>query len=244
MDPPFDNVSPPDSAAPTPLYSVLIVEDCRLLAEALGAEIGRRSWAVAVTLSLRAERPAPWDEPDLVLASGRDGTEHIALAKRLNPDALLIAYDVPENDAAIVACAEIGVHGLVPAGDGLDELDRVISQLALGQTALSPRVGAALLRRLGELALARTSAPVADDHLTPREREVLTLIDLGWTNKQIAESLSIEVRTVKNHVHNLLEKLRVSRRGEAAARLRASSVPPLEVLRAAGAGTGPFERRV
>jgi DNA-binding CsgD family transcriptional regulator len=57
---------------------------------------------------------------------------------------------------------------------------------------------------------------IDDGHLTPREREVLALIELGWSNKQIARQLCIEIRTVKNHVHNLLEKLRVSRRGEAA----------------------------
>jgi DNA-binding NarL/FixJ family response regulator len=56
------------------------------------------------------------------------------------------------------------------------------------------------------------------------------LIERGMTNKQIATTLGIEVRTVKNHVHNLLEKLRVRRRGEAAARLRSARVPALELL--------------
>ena len=56
--------------------------------------------------------------------------------------------------------------------------------------------------------------------LTSREREVVELIDEGCSNKQIARTLSIEVATVKHHVHNLLAKLKVSRRGEAAARFR------------------------
>jgi two-component system, NarL family, nitrate/nitrite response regulator NarL len=56
--------------------------------------------------------------------------------------------------------------------------------------------------------------------LTSREQEILALIDDGMSNKEIARRLTIEVRTVKNHVHNLLEKLQVHRRGEAAALVR------------------------
>ena len=56
--------------------------------------------------------------------------------------------------------------------------------------------------------------------LTPREIEIVRLIDQGCSNKQIAATLSIELPTVKNHVHNLLDKLGVHRRGEAAAQLR------------------------
>lgn len=55
--------------------------------------------------------------------------------------------------------------------------------------------------------------------LTPRELEVLELISRGCTNQQIAQQLVIEVGTVKNHVHSILEKLRVSSRGEAASYL-------------------------
>jgi DNA-binding NarL/FixJ family response regulator len=57
--------------------------------------------------------------------------------------------------------------------------------------------------------------------LTSRELEVVDLIDRGLSNKEIASRLSIEVPTVKNHVHNILEKLGVHRRADAAARMRA-----------------------
>jgi DNA-binding NarL/FixJ family response regulator len=56
--------------------------------------------------------------------------------------------------------------------------------------------------------------------LTSRESEVIRLIDAGLSNKEIAQHLYIEVATVKNHVHNILEKLEVKRRGQAAARVR------------------------
>ena len=56
--------------------------------------------------------------------------------------------------------------------------------------------------------------------LTRRETEIVQLIDQGLSNKEIAQRLGIDIYTVKNHVHNILEKLRVHRRGEAAARMR------------------------
>jgi DNA-binding NarL/FixJ family response regulator len=56
--------------------------------------------------------------------------------------------------------------------------------------------------------------------LTSREREIVRFIDEGLSNKEIARQLSIEVSTVKNHVHNILEKLHVTRRGKVSARVR------------------------
>ena len=83
----------------------------------------------------------------------------------------------------------------------------------------SPRLVAIMFRQLAVLA-----GPVRHDadaaQLTGREREIVQFIDEGLSNKEIARLLSIEVSTVKNHVHNILDKLQVTRRGEAAARLR------------------------
>lgn len=80
-------------------------------------------------------------------------------------------------------------------------------------------MASSLFRCISKLSAAGTPAP-ASVSLTSREREVIELIDQGCSNKQIARTLSIEVATVKHHVHHLLAKLKVSRRGEAAARFR------------------------
>jgi len=90
-----------------------------------------------------------------------------------------------------------------------------------GEAVCSPRVAGALLRRIAALATDGRSDRVPA-HLTKREREIMGLIDEGLSNKEIAKRLRIEVATVKNHVHNILEKLQVHRRGEAAARVRAA----------------------
>ena len=76
-----------------------------------------------------------------------------------------------------------------------------------------------LLRRLAELASALPLGPTAA-RLTPRESEIMRLLDDGLANKDIARRLGIEVATVKNHVHNILDKLQVHRRAEAAAIMR------------------------
>jgi DNA-binding NarL/FixJ family response regulator len=79
-----------------------------------------------------------------------------------------------------------------------------------------------MLRRIAALSADRQGR--AGDVLTPREMEILALIDDGRSNKEIARHLGIELATVKNHVHNLLEKLHVHRRGEAAAHARGRSL--------------------
>ena len=86
----------------------------------------------------------------------------------------------------------------------------------------SPRLAGSLLRRLWSLAPAK-AARSAHAGLTCREQEIAALIGKGLSNKDIAVRLHIEVATVKNHVHHVLEKLQVTRRGQAAARARAAS---------------------
>jgi DNA-binding NarL/FixJ family response regulator len=88
---------------------------------------------------------------------------------------------------------------------------------------------AALLRRVATLADGHDGARGAG--LTAREHEIMELVEQGLSNKEIASALRIELPTVKNHVHNILEKLRVTRRGEAAAKLRTDGelVPSLPV---------------
>jgi DNA-binding NarL/FixJ family response regulator len=82
-------------------------------------------------------------------------------------------------------------------------------------------VTAALLRRVADDARARRLSAFAP--LTTRERQVVALIDEGLSNKEIAARLCIELSTVKNHVHNLIEKLGARGRTEAAARMRTVS---------------------
>lgn len=96
-------------------------------------------------------------------------------------------------------------------------LVRTIEALAKGETLYSPRVVQMLFSRAS--ALAGHNGASSTDYaggLTPRAREIIGLIERGLCNKEIAVHLSIEVQTVKNHVHNILDKLQLQDRREAA----------------------------
>jgi DNA-binding NarL/FixJ family response regulator len=101
-----------------------------------------------------------------------------------------------------------------------DELAAILCSAGPGELACSPRLAAILFRHVA--ALARDQGSAQSRLLTPREREILELIDGGLMNKEIASALSIELTTVKNHVHHILEKLGVTRRAAAAAKVRKS----------------------
>jgi DNA-binding NarL/FixJ family response regulator len=117
---------------------------------------------------------------------------------------------------AVVACAEAGVAGYHLRADSFHELLELIGDVTSGRTQCPPEVSAMLLRRLSELASFRQPAP-KEPVLTARENQILGLLELGRSNQDIAEQLSIAVHTVKNHVHSLLTKLGVGTRAEAAA---------------------------
>lgn len=227
--------------------SLLVVEASRLLGDALAEQLRSLPWVDGVrTASGAREGLDDFEDrpPDLTLLSMQvpEAAGFVWAVLETHPAAKVVAMSVTETEDDIIACAELGVSGLLPVSGGLADLEQILTHVVRGLTTCSPLVAAALLKRVSSLAEekhADSGARYVEEHLTPRERQVLELIERGLTNKEIAHDLCIEVRTVKNHVHNLLEKLRVNRRGEAAARLRSARVPSLEVLRVAGAGTRP-----
>lgn len=131
------------------------------------------------------------------------------------PDIRPVALGLPESEADIVACAEAGAVGYVPREGSIDDLIKTLHQVIRGETQCSPRIAGSLFRRVALLAAERHSHRSAQ-RLTTRECQIVELIHDGFTNRQIAGQLCIEPSTVKNHVHNILEKLQVQRRTEVA----------------------------
>jgi two-component system nitrate/nitrite response regulator NarL len=136
------------------------------------------------------------------------------------PSATVVAIAHSEAEEEIIACVDAGVAGYVLRGDSFADLMALMSCVVRGETLCSPRMAAALLRRVASLANGRVPETTPPARLTAREREIMQLVDDGLSNKQIARRLSIELPTVKNHIHHILQKLQVSRREEAAARFR------------------------
>jgi DNA-binding NarL/FixJ family response regulator len=133
-------------------------------------------------------------------------------------EAPIVALGAPADERQVIALAELGVVGFLERDASLDELVASVVSAAHGEATLPPRIATTLLRRVTGLAARRNSPDAAP--LTVRELQVVDLIAEGLSNKEIATKLCIEVATVKNHVHNILEKLQVSRRSDAVAHLR------------------------
>lgn len=141
----------------------------------------------------------------------------------------VIALGMEESDDGLVACVEEGASGWVPRDGSVDQLVARIHSVARGEMDCSPRLAGRLAERIANLTV-QVDSRASDSRLTARESEIVFLIEEGLSNKQIAGRLSIQLCTVKNHVHRILEKLNVSRRGEVAARARRgmSVLDPLE----------------
>jgi DNA-binding NarL/FixJ family response regulator len=131
----------------------------------------------------------------------------------------VVALGVPETEPDVLACAEAGISGYVPREACLRDLVCGIESVARGEALCSPRIAASLFRRVAILAGERPAGQ-RRAVLTIREHQIIDLIDQGLSNKEIASRLCIEVATVKNHVHNILEKLHVRSRSEAARKMR------------------------
>jgi two-component system, NarL family, nitrate/nitrite response regulator NarL len=133
-----------------------------------------------------------------------------ALAAR-SPQIPLVALGIADSDTDVLACAEKGATAYVTREASVEELKTTIQRAANGELVCSPRTTGTLIRRLGMLAAElHPSTPTV--RLTRREREVASLMREDLSNKEIATRLRIEVATVKNHVHNVLDKLQVHRR--------------------------------
>ena len=182
-----------------------------------------------------------------VVGSASTSSDVLAMAVDLAPDVVLLDLGLPQlevlvreladrsrkvvvlgvNEAgeAILPLIEVGISGYIPREGSIADMFAVVDGAARGESVVSPRVAAGMMERLATLTRERRmiQGPSA---LTSREREIASLIDEGLSNRDIAQRLHIELPTVKNHVHNILEKLQVHRRGEAAAHLRAVSIRP------------------
>lgn len=131
----------------------------------------------------------------------------------------VVAYGVIDEEREAVECAEAGVAGYVSSEASREGLMAAILAVGRGEFLCSARIARLLAKRVTSLA-AEHREPSPLRALTPREKQVFELIDKGLANKEIAMQLGVELSTVKNHVHNMLEKLGAARRGEAAARVR------------------------
>ena len=199
---------------------VLIVVGNRLYREGLAQLVNARDEFTVVGVESSGRdvvKRLDEAEPDVaVIDIGLPDLDEISatLAQR-TPRVPLVAIGINDSDSDLLACAEMGIAGYVTRDSSVEELSEAIQSAANGELICSPRTAGSLVRRLAELAAAERDRNGSGAVLTRREREIATLMCEALSNKEISLRLRIEVATVKNHVHNILEKLHVHRRAEA-----------------------------
>jgi DNA-binding NarL/FixJ family response regulator len=155
--------------------------------------------------------------PDVVLMDlvmpEMDGVTATRLIKQQSPRSQVIVLTSYHEDEHVYPAIRAGALSYLLKSVGLDELVGAVRKAARGEATLHPHVAARLAQ---ELHGAPAGTRWLYDTLSEREREVLNLIATGLTNAQIAERLVISERTVKSHVNNILSKLQVADRTQAA----------------------------
>ena len=164
--------------------------------------------------------------PDVVvmdlLMPGVDGIDATARIKAANPDIEIVAITSFIEEARIVAALEAGASGFLLKDAEADELAAAIRAAASGEVHLDPAVAGIVARRMrsrrgrghGHAASARAGTRSAS--LTARERDVLGGVARGLSNRAIADELGITERTARTHVSNILAKLGLASRTQAA----------------------------
>lgn len=156
--------------------------------------------------------------PDVVVLDVRPpvGT---ALARTLlaaHPAIALVVIGVALDAAEVALWADAGVGGCVSESSSLEDVISSIEAASRGDTPCSPDLAGLLLRGLRLGSRPRGDASLELARLTRREWQILELVTIGLTNKQIAQTLCVEVSTVKNHLHAAFAKLGVNHRSDAA----------------------------
>ena len=163
-------------------------------------------------------------DPQLILMDVRmekmNGIEACREIKSRNPEVHILMITSYTDDDAVISSILAGASGYLLKHVSRADLLRSIRLVASGHSLIDTNTAKQAMERLTQ---------VPGSELTEREREVLTLVARGYTNKQIADTLFVSEKTARNHVSHILDKLGLSRRSEAAAfAVEHKLVPPRE----------------
>ena len=161
-------------------------------------------------------------EPELVLMdvgmSPCNGLEATRVIKTEHPEVKVIIVTVSEDDHDLFEAVKSGAEGYLLKGMSEEELGTTLEKISAGEPALSPGLAARILDEFARMAREGTGrAAGPEGGLTDREREVLRLVADGATNREIGSQLFISENTVSFHMKNILAKLHLKNRAQAAA---------------------------
>lgn len=200
--------------------SVLIVDDHAVVRQGVRAFLDTQPDIRVVAEAASGEdavRLAAEYAPDVVLMDlvmpGMNGVEATRRLKRVSPRTQVVVLTSYHDDDHIFPAIRAGAISYLLKDVGPDELADAVRKAARGEAILHPRIAARVIRELHSVP---QEAPSAFADLTERELEVLRLIAEGLSNAEIAERLVISEKTVKSHVSNILNKLHLADRTQAA----------------------------
>jgi DNA-binding NarL/FixJ family response regulator len=205
------------------LIRLFVVDDLRLLREGLVALLAEQADITVVGTAASGGKALEKIEalrPDVALIDigmpRKDGLTVTQTLRREAPEVKVIILGMPDLNEEIMACIEAGAAGYVLKEATFDYLVETIRAVHGGESFCSPRMAASLFSRIAELVGERQAIiPPSAIKLTAREVEIIKEIAEGLSNREIAQRLSIQLQTVKNHIHNILDKLQLHNRLEA-----------------------------
>ena len=197
---------------------VLVVDDHPLFRQGVVHSLGSDPHLVVVGETSSGEealRLARELLPDVVLLDiSMPGWSGLVTAEKINaacPATTIVMLTVSEDKDKLIAAFKAGARAYVLKGVSARELTHVVRSAAAGEVYVSPSLAAEML-----VSLTQGKAPDPLQELTEREREILGLIGAGLTNRVIGERLFLSEKTIKHYVTNILQKLQVRSRVEAA----------------------------
>ena len=154
--------------------------------------------------------------PDVILLDlqmpRKTGLEAIPEIKRAIPDARILVITSFGDDAHVFPAIKSGALGYLLKDTSPDEILHAIREVAARPSSLHPSIALRVLQEINK----PPKRPLTVDPLTPRELEILKAVAHGWTNQDIADKLFVSERTVRTHVSNILGKLHLANRTQAA----------------------------
>ncbi|MBN2030361.1 response regulator transcription factor [bacterium] len=202
---------------------IFIADDNCLLLEGLVSMLGEQEDFVVVGTAPNGSKALEQIkdlQPEVALIDigmpDKDGLEVTQILHQDLPQVKVIILGLVDLTDEIMACIEAGANGYVLKESSFDHLVETIRSVHRNEAFCSPRMAASLFSRIADLTSeSKIQIPVNFVKLTGRELDVISLIDEGLSNKEIAKRLFIETQTVKNHIHNILDKLQLHNRFEA-----------------------------
>ena len=204
--------------------TILIADDHTLFRDGLKALFGSVADTVVIgeaTTGAEAILQAELHQPDVILMDIQmpdlNGIEATRQIVRTSPHIGVIIVTMFEDNESLFAAMRAGARGYVLKGADQDEMLRAIRAVARGEALFGPAIAARLMSFFQPMP---SLAAAAFPELTEREIDVLKLLAKGLSNQEIADSLVVSVKTVRNHLSNIFSKLQVADRVQAVIRAR------------------------